>query len=50
MEKVFKTREQLEADGWKFITGFGCGLVFGKEGKKILWVPKTGEIILEYGK
>ncbi len=45
-----KTREELEKEGWVEITGFGLGIVFGKGKERILWIPKTGEIMFNYTK
>lgn len=44
------TRKELEADGWKLVCSFGNGWVFGKENRRILWLPLKEKVILDYTK
>ena len=44
------SREELEAQGWRQVTSFGLGIVFSKDKERILWLPKTNEVIIEYTK
>lgn len=44
------TRKELEADGWKLVCSFRNGWVFGKENRRILWLPLKEKVILDYTK
>jgi hypothetical protein len=47
-KKKKKTMEELLAEKWTEKTRFGQAIVLGRDKERILWDPKTGEIILSY--